>query len=42
MMSRCKEMKDKLLKEHEPEPLADDMQKEIDKLLHDAKKHLSK
>ena len=42
MMSRCKDMKDKLLREHEPESLTDDIQKEIDQLLQDAKKHLSK
>jgi trimethylamine--corrinoid protein Co-methyltransferase len=42
MYVRCKEMKDRLLKEHVPEPMDRDVQKEIDKLLGEAKKHLSK
>jgi len=36
MMSRCRDMKDQLLAEHEPEPLADDTLREVDKLLADA------
>jgi trimethylamine--corrinoid protein Co-methyltransferase len=42
MAARCKEMKDKLLKEHVPDPLDSDVQKEIVKLLGDVKKHLSR
>lgn len=42
MMRRCKEMKDNILNEYIPEPLNSDVQKEIEKLLLDAKKHLLK
>jgi trimethylamine--corrinoid protein Co-methyltransferase len=41
MRTRCKEMKDRLLKEHTPEPLDKEVEREVDKLLKDAKKHLS-
>jgi len=36
MMTRCRDMKDRLLAEHEPEPMADDTLREVDKLLADA------
>ncbi len=42
MMSRCKEKKDRILKEHIPQPLDNETQKDVNKLLKDAKKHLSK
>jgi trimethylamine--corrinoid protein Co-methyltransferase len=41
MRTRCKEMKDRLLKEHTPEPLDKEVEREVDKLLNDAKKHLA-
>lgn len=40
MADRCLETMDRVLREHEPEPLADDMAREVDKLLADAKRHL--
>jgi trimethylamine--corrinoid protein Co-methyltransferase len=42
MMRRCKDMKDQLLKKHVPLPLDGDVQKEVDRLLQFAKKHLTK
>ena len=36
MMARCRLMKERLLAEHEPEPLADDTLREVDKLLAEA------
>ena len=42
MRTRCKELKDKLLKEHVPQGLDKSVEKEVDKLLQDAKKKLSK
>jgi trimethylamine--corrinoid protein Co-methyltransferase len=42
MRTRCREEKDRLLKTHTPEPLDGDTEKEIDLLVKDAKKHLSK
>jgi trimethylamine--corrinoid protein Co-methyltransferase len=41
MADRCREMKDHLLRRHEPAAMDDDMLKAIDKLLADAKRHLS-
>jgi len=41
MMSRCRAMKDRLLAEHEPEPLDEDTQREVDRLLTDARRHLA-
>ena len=38
MMSRCRAKKDQLLQDHQPQPLPDDTQREIDKLLSDAKR----
>ncbi len=42
MMTRCKEMKDNILREHNPQPMDNDTQQAVDKLLADAKRHLSK
>lgn len=42
MRARCREMKDELLRSHEPVPLPDDVNREVDKLLADARKHLVK
>lgn len=41
MLSRCREMKDRLLREHTPEPMADDVQRDVDALLRDARRHLA-
>lgn len=40
MGERCVETVDRLLREHEPEPLPDDVRKDVDKLVADAKRHL--
>jgi len=40
MFERCRARKDDTLREHEPEPLADDVRKEVDRLLSDAERHL--
>jgi trimethylamine--corrinoid protein Co-methyltransferase len=42
MRSRCREMKDRLLREHTPAPLPDDVLRDVDKLLADARRHLLK
>jgi trimethylamine--corrinoid protein Co-methyltransferase len=42
MLRRCREMKDAVLGDHEPEPMPDDMVREVDRLLHDARGHLVK
>ena len=41
MRTRCMEMKNKILKEHVPEPLDKDTKKEVDKLLKKAEEHFS-
>jgi trimethylamine---corrinoid protein Co-methyltransferase len=41
MASRCRELKDRLLREHVPTPLTADTLKSVDKLLADARRHLS-
>jgi len=41
MRARCREMKDRLLAEHQVEPLPEDTQREVRKLLADARRHLS-
>ena len=41
MAARCREMKDQILRQHEPAAMDDDMLKAVDKLLADAKRHLS-
>ncbi len=41
MMSRCRAEKDRLLREHTPTPLPDDIQRDVDTLLGDARKHLA-
>ena len=41
MMSRCREMKDAILRDHAPVPLDGDTLKEVDKLLADARRHLA-
>lgn len=40
MKERCRETAMALMRDHEPEPLPEDVVKEIDKLLADAKRHL--
>lgn len=42
MLRRCCERKDALLREHVPEALPQDMQRDIEQLLRDAKRHLTK
>jgi trimethylamine--corrinoid protein Co-methyltransferase len=42
MMNRCKEKLDQIFKEHRTTPLDDSTLKDMDKLLKDARKHLSK
>ncbi len=42
MSIRCKEMKDKLLREHTPMPIKDDTLKAVNRLLKDSKKQLTK
>jgi trimethylamine--corrinoid protein Co-methyltransferase len=41
MAARCRAMKDRLLREHEPTPMDDDRLKAMGRLLADAKRHLS-
>ena len=41
MLERCRERKDAILRDHEPEPLPGDVLREIDVLLADARKHLT-
>lgn len=41
MAARCRAMKDRVLREHLPEPLDDETQKAMDKLLADARRYLS-
>ena len=41
MAARCREMKDRIIREHEPVPMDDDTLKAVDKLLADARRHLS-
>jgi trimethylamine--corrinoid protein Co-methyltransferase len=41
MALRCREMKDRILREHAPVPLDDGLSKAIDKLLEDARRHLA-
>jgi len=40
MFRRCREMKDAILRAHEPEPLPDDVLKDVERLLGDAKRRL--
>jgi trimethylamine--corrinoid protein Co-methyltransferase len=42
MMSRCRAAKDRLLAEHEPVPMPEDVRKDVDALLADAREHLVK
>lgn len=42
MRRRCYELKDTILREHQPEPLPDDILRDVDRLLEDAKRHLLK
>ena len=41
MAARCREMKDRILHEHVPAAMDDDALKAVDKLLADARRHLS-
>ena len=41
MAARCRTMKDRLLREHEPTPMSDDTLRAVDQLLADAKRHLA-
>ena len=41
MAARCRAMKDRLLREHEPAAMDDDMLRAVDQLLADAKRHLT-
>jgi len=41
MAARCRAMKDRLLREHEPTPMSDDTLRAVDQLLADAKRHLA-
>jgi trimethylamine--corrinoid protein Co-methyltransferase len=41
MAARCREMRDCILREHVPTPMDDDTLKAVDKLVADAKRHLS-
>ena len=41
MAARCREMKDRILREHVPAAMDDDALKAVDKLLADARRHLS-
>lgn len=40
MATRCREMKHRVLREHEPTPMDPDMSKSVDRLVEDAKRHL--
>ena len=40
MAARCREEKERLLKEHEPEPLPDDLSRELDRILAGARRDL--
>jgi trimethylamine--corrinoid protein Co-methyltransferase len=42
MASRCMEMKNRILREHVPTPMPDDMLAAVDALCEDAKRHLAK
>ena len=42
MAARCRAMKDRLLREHVPEPMDDEMRGDVERLLKDAKRHLAK
>lgn len=42
MAARCREMKDRVLREHEPVPMDDGVRKAVDKLVEDARRHLTK
>ena len=41
MAARCREMKDRILREHVPAPMDDNTLKAVDKLLSDARRHLA-
>lgn len=41
MAARCREMKDRMLREHVPVPLDDGVRKAVDKLIEDARRHLA-
>jgi len=41
MLERCRAFKEDILSKHQPEPLPDDVRRDVDRLLRDAKKHLS-
>lgn len=40
LLQRCHEQKDRILKEHDPAPLPDDLRRDIERLVADAKRHL--
>jgi trimethylamine--corrinoid protein Co-methyltransferase len=42
MAARCREMKDRILREHMPVPLDDGVCKAVDKLVEDARRHLTR
>jgi trimethylamine:corrinoid methyltransferase-like protein len=42
MAQRCREEKERLLKEHQPEPLSDDVEREIERVLADARAELER
>jgi len=42
MMTRCRELKENVLREHNPVPLDEGTLKKVDKLIEDAKRHLLK
>ena len=41
MATRCREMKDSLLRDHEPSPLPDDTRRAVEQLVDDARRHLT-
>ena len=41
MAARCREMKDRILREHVPTPMDHDVLKAVDSLCDDARRHLS-
>jgi trimethylamine--corrinoid protein Co-methyltransferase len=42
LLDRCIEFKDGVLRDHEPEPMPDDLLREVDQLVDDARRHLSR
>ena len=41
MATRCRDMKDRMLREHTPAPLDEDVRRDVDRLLEDATRHLA-